>query len=228
MSNARTQLTLSTSQTLGSVRNAEGVQLSAITPRRTDRAFLVGMTGSGKTTLARQLLYSRKYVVALDYKRTLKWPEYHLCESLKELEKSKAERLLYRPSVYDFDNAEVSALLWEWLYARGNTTVYVDETAITIDRSNMPLFYRACLMQGREHGIEVWSSTQRPLDIPSIIGSESEHVYAFRLRLPQDRKRVEELTGIQANLIAGLNKRRFLYAPQDGEVEGPLYVDFPS
>lgn len=199
-----------------------------ITPARSDRAFLVGMTGSGKTTLARQLLTSRLYVVALDYKRLLKWPDFRLCTSLKQLVDAREPKLLYRPSIHDFASAENSALLWEWLYKRGNTTVYVDETAITIDVHNLPLYYRACLMQGREHGIEVWSSTQRPLDIPSVIGSESEHVYAFRLRLPQDRKRVEDLTGISSRAIGDLTKRRFLYAPQDGDVTGPLFIQFPS
>jgi len=226
MNNATTQPTLSTNATLGSVRNAESNQLAKVTPRQTDRAFFVGMTGSGKTTLARKLLESRAYAVALDYKRTLNWPEYRLCESLRQLENAKESRLIYRPNMADFDSAENTAKLWEWLYLRGNTTVYVDETALSVDARSLPLFYRACLMQGREHGIEVWSATQRPLDIPSIVGSESENVYAFRLRLPQDRKRVEELTGIPANSIAALTKRQFMYGRQDGDVSGPLWLSF--
>jgi hypothetical protein len=226
MNNANAPQSLSTNATLGFAPSEVPNQLAKITPRFTDRAFLVGMTGSGKTTLARKMLELRTFVVALDYKRTLKWPEYQLCQSLRELEKATFPRLVYRPNMVDFASEDNTEKLWEWLYKRGNTTIYVDETALSVDARSLPLYYRACLMQGREHNIEVWSATQRPLDIPSIVGSESEHVYAFRLRLPQDRKRVEELTGIQSNKIAALTKRQFMYAQQDGEVFGPLWLSF--
>jgi DNA helicase HerA-like ATPase len=185
------------------------------------------MTGSGKTTLARQLLIKRRFVVALDYKRTLNWSDYLLCTTLKQLTRATAERLLYRPDLAESVDDETIAKLWEWCYHRGHCTIYNDETALSgVTVSRHPFYYGACLRQGREKGVELWSATQRPLDIPSIIGSESENVYAFRLRLPQDRKRVEEITGISAHNIAGLSKRQFLYAPQDGDVVGPLSLTF--
>lgn len=201
---------------------------SRLIPGRTDRALLVGQTGSGKTTLARYLLNSRQFKLVLDYKGRIDWPEYTLCRSVKELTKSKHDALLYRPNYFDSQDEETCNKLWEWIYQRGGTTVYVDETAAVTQGNVYPYFYGACLMRGRELGIELWSATQRPTSIPSIVLSESEYYYAFRLQLPQDRERVEALTGIRRQSIAELSKRRFLFKRQDGDVEGPLELLLPS
>jgi len=196
--------------------------LSSMIPARSDRALLVGQTGSGKTTLARWLLASREFQVVIDAKGTLKWDGYTVARRVHNLTKRREARLIYRPSYGALQDHDEQERLWQWLYERGNTTVYVDETAAITDGDIFPYYYGACLMRGRERGIELWSATQRPLRIPQVCLSESEHVYAFRLRLPQDRQRVEALTGIPARSIHALPKRHFLYAPQDGEVSPPL------
>lgn len=199
--------------------------LQALAPRRTDRALFVGQTGSGKTTLARYLLAQRRFVVLVDMKGMLKWSEYQVATTLRELQRladSGTEKLCYRPDYGESQNATLQNRFWHWIYQRRHTTVYVDETAAVTNGDQFPYYYGACFMRGRELGIEVWSATQRPMRIPQVVLSESEHVYAFRLRLPQDRQRVEQLTGIDADQIAALRKHEFLYAPQDGEVFGPL------
>lgn len=208
--------------------NNTNLTLDELTPRKTDRALFVGMTGSGKTTLAQILLRSRGYVVAVDFKGLLKWPGYEVHTGIGSLARAKAPRLIYRPNYDEIRNEEIQEQVWEWLYRRGNTTVYVDETAAVTEGNVYPFYYGACLMRGREHGIELWSATQRPARIPSIVLSESEHVFAFRLRLPQDRERVEALTMIERESIAVLPKHEFLYAPQDGDIVGPLRLNLPG
>lgn len=200
----------------------------SLVPQRTDRAVFVGQTGSGKTTLARYLLANttipRPFRLVVDYKGTLQWPEYRLCKNLKELTKAKDALLLYRPSLEESTDDDARNRLWEWIYRRRNTTVYVDETAAATSGDVYPFYYGGCLMRGRELGIELWSATQRPTRIPQVVLSESEHVYAFRLRLPQDRERVESLTGINRKEIAVLAKRQFLYSRQDSETIGPVVL----
>lgn len=208
--------------------NASRVELEDLTPRPTDRALFTGMTGSGKTTLARVLLRSRAYVVVVDFKGLIDWPGYEIHTSFHSLTTGKAPRLIYRPSYDEIQNEETQELVWQWLYMRGNTTVYVDETAAVTNGNLHPFYYGACLMRGREHGIELWSATQRPARIPSIVLSESEHVFAFRLRLPQDRERVEQLAGIEREKIELLPKHEFLYSPQDGDIIGPLRLNLPG
>jgi len=198
------------------------LEFSKLIPNPTDRALLVGQTGSGKTTLARYLLNHRKHRVVLDYKGLINWPEYKRTTKLKELVKSKESALLYVPSYDESQDEEVADKLWEWLFRRGGTTIYVDETAAITNGNVYPYHYGACLMRGREKGIELWSATQRPTRIPTVVLSESENVYAFKLRMPQDRERVEQLTGVTRDSISALKKREFLFSRQDGETVGPI------
>lgn len=201
--------------------------IETLAPKPTDRALFVGQTGSGKTTLAEVIVRDAherrgRHVVVVDAKGLIKWPGYVVVTTLKKAIKSKETRLTYRPSYAELRNLEMQELAWEWLYKRGHTTIYVDETAAIVQGDIYPHYYGATLMRGREMGLELYSATQRPMKIPQITLSESEHVYAFRLRLPQDRQRVEALTSIPQERIAALQKQEFLYGPQDGDVQGPL------
>lgn len=214
-------------QTLAPIRPLNPL-LASLVPAKSDRALFVGQTGSGKTTLARVLLEARRYVVVLDAKGTIKWPGYRLEKNLDRLVKRAEPRLIYRPTMEELVDESTIDSFFRWIYLRRNTTVYIDETAAITRGDVYPFHYGACFMRGRELNVEVWSATQRPTRIPQVALSESEHVYAFRLRLPQDRMRVEALTGISQDAISGLTKRNFLYAPQSGEVAGPFTLSFDS
>lgn len=202
--------------------------LEILRPRRTDRATLTGQTGTGKTTLARYLLAAREYKVIADYKGRIDWPEYKLCRTLKQLVSAKEKSLLYKPNYRESIDEESQSSFWEFIFKRGGTTAYIDELAAIANRNTYPYYYGACLMRGRELGIEVWSATQRPTDIPQIALSEAEHFYVFYQSLPQDREKVEAITGIQRSLIATLSKREFLYRRQGDAPIGPCTLQLPS
>jgi hypothetical protein len=210
------------------LREESRFQFAQLIPPRTDRAVLVGQTGSGKTTLARYLLNDRikngVHVVVFDYKGRIDWPEFETHTSLATLAKSKKQSLLYRPSYEESQDDETVNSVWEWLYRRGHTTAYIDELDAISSGEVYPHYYGACLVRGRELGVEVWSATQRPTKIPQRTLSESENVYSFKLRLPQDRERVEALTGINRQQIDDLQKRQFLFSRQDGETQGPFIL----
>jgi DNA helicase HerA-like ATPase len=207
---------------------AQAVDLKALIPRRTDRALLSGQTGSGKTTLAQVLLQHREYVVVLDVKGTLNWGGYRVfpeLKKLKDVDPVEVKKIIYRPTYAELGSEEAINDFFGWVYDRRNTTLYVDELAGVTRGDRYPYFYGACLMRGRELGIEVISGTQRPTHIPQIAMSEAEHVYTFKLKMRRDRERMEDLTGIPQERIARLQKREFLYAPQDGEIVGPLRLE---
>jgi len=205
------------------------MDFSRLIPAPSDRALFAGQTGSGKTTLARELLSHREYVVVLDGKGTIDWPGYERATTLQHLYDSHPEkqpRLIFRPDYATLANERAMDDFFRWVYDRRRTTLYVDETASVTRGDIFPFHYGACLMRGRERGVEVWSATQRPMRIPIIAQSEAEHAYIFRLRMPQDRQRIEQTTGIDADDIARLDKHFFLYAPQDGEIMGPHTLTF--
>lgn len=207
--------------------------LSDIMPGRTDRVFIVGQTGSGKTTLAERMCQERQYVAALDPKRLLKWEPsgfkiFTAFNDFRNASVKKVPKRIYRPSIEELNDGEVIAQWYEWVYRTGGWTTYTDEVALVTDGQVIPMYFRACLQQGREHGIEAWNATQRPMGVPNVIMSESEHVYTFRLKMEGDREKVGRMCQINPDLMAllpdgrALPKYVFYYAPQDGEVRGPL------
>lgn len=206
-----------------------GLTLKDFVPGRTDRALFVGQTGSGKTTLARALLAYRRYVVVYDGKGTLNWKGYKLIrdlEKLHDVDPKEFPRIIYRPQPDVMQDEVALGEFFQFCYDRGNTTVYIDETNSTVI-SGRPMTFamRACLTRGRERGVEVWCASQRAHWVPLEVMSEAEHVYAFKLKMRNDRVRVEDFSAIPEQDIYDLSKQEFLYSPQDGQVTGPYRLN---
>lgn len=203
---------------------ADALNLSTLVPPRGERLILCGQTGSGKTTLAELLLRFRRYVVVYDAKGMLRWDGYAVYRSFDKLCKARESRLIYKPAwenQYDTNPDETEAF-FTWVYMRRNTTCYVDELFSVCRGDIYPPHLGACLTRGRELGIELWSATQRPMRVPQVALSEAESTACFKLKMPQDRIRVESMTAIPASAIGALPKRQFYFMRQDGELEGPL------
>ncbi len=200
-----------------------------IVPGRTDRAIVIGMTGSGKTTLVKQLLAKREYVVIHDAKGNISIPGYIRVTTLAECVEvgRKAAKIIYAPTHEELDLTRPEAFVkmdnfFRWLYERKNTTIYVDEVYSVVKGRIIPHYYHALLTRGRELNLSVISSTQRPKDIPQVVMSEAEHYYVFKLRLPQDKQKVKEILGLNTEQIQALNKREFYYGNAEGDIIGPL------
>ena len=52
------------------------------------------------------------------------------------------------------------------------------------------------MTQGRSKNVGVWACTQRPSGIPSIVPSNCSYFFVFNMALPQDRKKLVEVTGM--------------------------------
>jgi len=187
----------------------------------TGRGVLVGMTGSGKTTLARVLLRPFRYVAIYDAKGLIYWPGYERVETLREVVRSKSEKICYAPRAQELRDEGYIDGFFEWSYTRQNTFVYVDEVYAVTQRLEIPPFYHAILTRGRERGNGLLSATQRPMLIPSVIMSESENWYIFRLGMETDRRKVEACIGLKSERIADLPKRRFYYVRADEALISP-------
>ncbi len=198
--------------------------MTNIIPSLSERACIIGMTGSGKTTLAKHILATRPFVAIYDAKGMINWPGYHRVTSLHEAMKSKADKILYAPNHRELRDLAVINHFFFWIYERRNTTVYIDEVYAVTNRGEIPDFYHAILTRGREMQISCISSTQRPKLIPQAVLSESECFYVFRLLLPQDRQKIKDILPISQEKLTKLKKHEFYFGTSDGGIIGPLML----
>lgn len=192
----------------------------AIKLGRNDRGVVIGKTGCGKTTLAKFLIedYTKPYSVTWNPKgsdNVYEWKQRHV-DTLSSLyddsEDKRYRRLVYTPHPTVAEEFNNQNEFFYWIYERKNTRLYIDEaTAIVYSANKVPRFLLAVLNRGRERGISTLTATQRPSGVPMNILSESEHYYVFKTNLPQDKKRIEEITGISVEDQEDLNDFEFYY-----------------
>ncbi len=171
---------------------------AALAIRRNDRALFVGATGSGKTTLAKALMWGQPHVAVIDPKRTFSLPPGAGATITSDRETVEnwegPEPIIYRPGAESLRDWRAEDWFFWWAYERGNTLVYVDEATRVTNGSDLPPGYAACIQLGRERGVGTWHATQRPARVPLVLFTESEHIFAFRLRHPDDRGRISDYT----------------------------------
>lgn len=168
--------------------------MSAFQIRHNERCFFVGTTGSGKTTLAKALLWGKRSVYVLDPKRTFgvpeSWPMGSITyTSLPELRRHETdETAIYRPSPEEMKS--YCDDFFFHIFDVSNCIVFVDEIMSVCPSGRIGQGYAHCIQLGRERGIGTWSATQRPAMVPLVTMTESEHYFVFRLKNPDDRKRM--------------------------------------
>jgi DNA helicase HerA-like ATPase len=151
-----------------------------------------GRTGSGKTTLARSLLRSCNVPYAvLDPKHRYRDGDVKIT---RRFQKKLPEQIIR----VDPLGGDAELGLWDEviydIWKDGDRIIYVDEaTLITPPRSVLPELGRA-IRTGRERNVAVWVGTQRPKDIPSVVFTEAEHFFLFRLQWEDDRRKVASFT----------------------------------
>lgn len=193
-------------------------------PRPTNRVFLTGMTGSGKSFLAEHLLLWRKSILIYDAKDEIKdkWKSaarYQKFTRLRDLVSANPDRAIYAPkistrgTVQELDDPRFHDAFFKYGFLRRATTIYVDEAYAVTHGQELPFYYKAAITRGRSAGVEVWSATQRPIDIPQFLMSESENKYIFYQEMPQDVDKLRKMTGISEDLIRSLSmdNHEFIY-----------------
>lgn len=194
-----------------------GIEWQQLQIGRNDRAMLVGMTGCGKTTLARYLIEDRnkRYSVVYDPKASeaiSKWTNTQKqYTSFSQLETAQEERIIYTPNYIEEQDAAIQDDFFRWIYWRYYTRVYIDEAYALIGGTRPSRHLLACLSRGRERGISTVTSVQRPRNFPIVLMSEAEHSYIFQLRTPEDRERIEEYTTLSIDSQMDLRPFEFYY-----------------
>ena len=188
-----------------------------------ERTFIVGSTGSGKTYLARRLLWNAKNLVVVDVKHGFTWSDtknantgdspYDLVfTTLAELLAwtGKGKPAIFQPDFADIKNGIVDdffKLCWNWK----TPLVYCDEILDLAPRGQLPFWFEKVIKQGRQRGITCVFGSQRPKRIPMEVVTESQHYFIGRLAARDDRERMAECTFREVRDIR-VPKFQFLYA----------------
>lgn len=183
-------------------------------PDATSRAVFIGKTGCGKTTLAYRVLGRYENAIVLDIKGEMTgrdWPGFTIFEDFEKLRKADPQitRRIWQPNIYE-QTADHYEKFFKWIYERKNTAVYVDEVlAVCRNSHDIPFHYRAILTRGRQRKIACLQATQKPMNVPHEILSQSELFYVFYCKMPRDREKIEDITGIPAERQAALGNYQF-------------------
>lgn len=199
-----------------------------------EHVFIVGSTGCGKTVLANCFLSNtNRRIFVLDTKGTFKWMKKqdknsvftrdirkieNLNTGINKLNFKKINKIIYRCTGPELiiENLEK---FFGYIYKLGNSIVYIDEIAQCCKNPlKYPKFMQYLYQQGRELGISVWGSTQRPKHIANFCMTEATHFFVFRMNSVSDRKKVAEdcSNDIFKEKLTGHN---FLYWRGDKDIE---------
>jgi hypothetical protein len=189
---------------------------------------IVGVTGSGKSVLARMLLRRRDYVAVLGTKN--RDPElygafmrdgYVLVERFDAEPPPGRSRIIYRPRMSTPDEAGLDAqrtafrrMLTE-VYEVGRWTLYADEVWYLTNRLNLATILETFWTAGRSLEITLVASTQLPVSIPLLAFDQATHLFLFR---NTDRRRIDrmaEFAGANREVVRAviprLPQHEFLY-----------------
>lgn len=171
--------------------------------------FVAGMTGTGKSFLCEHYLAHYGNVVKLDTKNVVDecrrmgkpiWAglvenrDYTVVRSLDELEYVETPNIIYAPDFAE-QTPDTYDILCDWIFRRENTTLWIDEFTDIGTASFCPTNLRRLYVQGRSKNVGVWACTQRPTGIPVISMANSKHFFVFDLNMPDDRKKIAQITG---------------------------------
>ncbi|MFL7033279.1 ATP-binding protein [Vibrio lentus] len=196
-------------------------------------AYIVGMSGSGKSSLAKKLLISSTDQVAIydpkrEYDGLIVGRKIRVYGNLRTFasalmagrETKQGFKIAYRPSepcAKDFD------LFCRVVWSCGNgkhkkpLKVICEEVAENSTSSGKATGYHGKLLRlGRSYNIHTINLFQRGQEVPKTIIDNCEYGYIMLTKTPKSRRYLEDLTGICANEQSKLVK--FDYFKQYGVV----------
>ena len=177
------------------------------------RVGVFGQTGSGKTELMKKMFLPKLHRFLLhDPKFEHNGRKAIYCHTPKDVLKAwdmDKTKIVYQPyssEISDFDT------ICYYIFQKGNEVLILDEvTYVVKNAQSVSKWFGNIIRLGRGRNIGCISLSQRPMDIPSIIISESQHIFAFYLALKGDRDKIAGVVGDEALKLKDVPIYHYLY-----------------
>lgn len=172
-------------------------------------AILLGKTGSGKTTMALELMRQRirrrgAYTAALGTKprdKTLRdtgWPIVRAWPPTYA--QMQTHHVIYwppytRPSTARQSTAPAVSHFLDELMLEGGWTLFVDEMAYLVETLGLRHVLDEYWNAGRSSGLSLIAGTQRPYWLSRSAVSQGDWVICFRINDEEDRERAARILG---------------------------------
>lgn len=180
--------------------------------RSDERMFIVGQTGSGKSTFARALLLGPPIVsrlVMVDPKDEMMGlygvSEWDDRQAHRDMRQGRPARLRFAPP--PGEEADWDGLYRELFYT-GNLTVYIDELTMALPAGAMHrrTWLHGLYQQGRVFDIRVIGATQRPRHVPIPVIESCQWYVMFRTPFEDDRR---VMAGYMGEAVMELPRHRY-------------------
>lgn len=181
-----------------------------------DCTTIVGMRGSGKSFLAREI--GAAYPKQVIFDPVADWHDgvvvnsfNEFCEKIVLFKNPKEGKLIYRFSPDDENLPEQLNEALRIVYHMGDCQVVIDEIQLFCTPQYMPPWLEKLYFIGRHQKIGVTAITQRPSKLNKSCLSQSNHVFVGQLHEKNDISVVANFLNVSYQDISRLKPREFFY-----------------
>ena len=196
-------------------KELKAIRMDTLKINSNHRVFICGMTGTGKTELAKQIFENCERGIIYD----IEWAENleglgEVIHSAQEIDFSKHQKFVLQPLTDDVE--EFDAFCELLFYEHSNMMLYVDEVSDLASRHFISKHFSLIIRRGRKAGIGTLMATQRTADVNKVCISQAEHVMAFYVHDPAQIAYLGECTGSPKRFVTGMDELKkeeysFLY-----------------